>query len=82
MNLVEILPILEEYGFVPWQPMVYKSSHTHGLFIELRMYKVQRSYRHNIDCGHIFFKGGKIKFKTEEALSKELDKLPLFARIR
>lgn len=82
MNLVEILPILEEYEFVPWQPMVYKSTQTQGLFIELRMYKIQKHYRHNIDCGHIFFKGGKIKFKTEEALSKELDKLPVFITIR
>ncbi len=82
MDLLDIIPILAQYQFEHWQPMVYKSAQTQGLFIELRMYKVQKHYRHNIDCGHIFMKGRKIKFKTVEALSKELGKLPLFGRIR
>lgn len=82
MNLVDILIVLEQYEFEPWQIMVYKSTQTQGLFIELRMYKVQRSYRQNIDCGYIYMKGRKIKFKTVEALSRELGKLPLFGRIR
>jgi len=82
MNLVEILPILEQYEFEAWQPMVYKSGQTQGLFIELRMPKIQKHNRHNIECGFIFIKGRKIKFKTEEALSKELSNLPAFKRIR